>query len=77
MHLARVEVWERIDRIRGELPEDIGDRGVPHVALSVQDGIYYKLPFVAPLAMYGALAFVMFRNRRANKDETGEGGGKP
>ncbi len=25
MHLARVEVWERIDRIRGELPEDIGD----------------------------------------------------
>ena len=25
MHLARVEVWERIDRIRGDLPEDIGD----------------------------------------------------
>jgi HAE1 family hydrophobic/amphiphilic exporter-1 len=25
MHLARVEMWERIDRIRGELPEDIGD----------------------------------------------------
>jgi len=25
MHLARVEVWERIDRIRGELPEDMGD----------------------------------------------------
>ena len=25
MHLARVEVWERIDRIRGDLPDDIGD----------------------------------------------------
>ncbi len=25
MHLARVEVWERIDRIRGELPDDVGD----------------------------------------------------
>ncbi len=25
MHLARVEVWERIDRIRGDLPEDLGD----------------------------------------------------
>lgn len=25
MHVARVEVWERIDRIRGDLPEDIGD----------------------------------------------------
>jgi len=25
LHLARVEIWERIDRIRGDLPEDIGD----------------------------------------------------
>ncbi|HPF69581.1 MAG TPA: efflux RND transporter permease subunit, partial [Candidatus Krumholzibacteria bacterium] len=25
MHLARVEVWERIDRIRGDLPDDLGD----------------------------------------------------
>ena len=25
MHLARVEVWERIDRIRGQLPDDLGD----------------------------------------------------
>ncbi|MCK5620038.1 MAG: efflux RND transporter permease subunit, partial [Candidatus Krumholzibacteria bacterium] len=25
MQIARVEVWERIDRIRGDLPEDIGD----------------------------------------------------
>ncbi len=25
LHLARVEIWERIDRIRRDLPEDIGD----------------------------------------------------
>ena len=25
MNLARVEVWEKIDRIRGELPDDVGD----------------------------------------------------
>lgn len=25
MHLARVEVWERIDRIKGDLPDDMGD----------------------------------------------------
>ena len=25
MHLARVEVWERIDRVRGDLPDDMGD----------------------------------------------------
>lgn len=25
MHLARVEVWERLDRIRDDLPEDLGD----------------------------------------------------
>jgi len=25
LHLARVEAWERIDRIRGDLPDDIGD----------------------------------------------------
>jgi HAE1 family hydrophobic/amphiphilic exporter-1 len=25
MHVARVEVWERIDRVRGELPDDMGD----------------------------------------------------
>jgi len=25
LHLARAEVWEKIDRIRGDLPEDIGD----------------------------------------------------
>ncbi len=25
MHLARVEVWEQIDRVRGDLPDDMGD----------------------------------------------------
>ena len=25
MHLARVEVWEQIDRVRAELPDDMGD----------------------------------------------------
>jgi HAE1 family hydrophobic/amphiphilic exporter-1 len=25
MHMARTEVWERLDRIRGDLPDDIGD----------------------------------------------------
>ncbi len=25
MHMARTEVWERLDRIRGELPDDLGD----------------------------------------------------
>jgi hydrophobic/amphiphilic exporter-1 (mainly G- bacteria), HAE1 family len=25
MHMARVEVWERLDRIRGDLPDDMGD----------------------------------------------------
>ena len=39
-----------------------------------QEVIYYKVPFAIPVAMYGALAFVMFRNRKANE---GEGGGKP
>jgi HAE1 family hydrophobic/amphiphilic exporter-1 len=28
MQIARVEVWEKIDRIRGELPDDIGDISV-------------------------------------------------
>ncbi len=28
MQIARVEVWEKLDRIRGELPDDIGDISV-------------------------------------------------
>jgi len=49
------------------LPE-VGDRPVPELAFTVQDGIYWRLPFVAPAALYAALAAVMIRNRRA---ETG------
>ena len=48
------------------LPE-AGNDPVPKVAYDVQDGIYWKLPFVAPLALYGALAAVIFRNRRAEE----------
>ena len=49
------------------LPE-FGDRGVPHVAYTVQEGVYYKLPMVAPAALYVGLAAVMIRNRKANKE---------
>jgi len=45
-----------------------GDRGVPHVAYTVQEGIYYKLPFVAPAALYAALAVTMLRNRRGGAE---------
>jgi Fe-S-cluster-containing dehydrogenase component len=47
----------------------LGDRASSHMAMAVQEGIYWKLPFVAPLALYGALVAVAFRNR---KSETGE-----
>jgi Fe-S-cluster-containing dehydrogenase component len=47
---------------------------VPEVAYSVQDGIYYKLPFVAPVGLYAVLAAVMVRNRRAENKGEGEGG---
>ena len=50
------------------LPE-LGDDGVPKVAYTVQEGIYYKVPFLAPAALYAALVFVQFRNRRAGKTE--------
>jgi hypothetical protein len=49
------------------LPE-FGDRPVQEVAYKVQEGIYWRLPFVAPVALYAVLAAVMIRNRRA---ETG------
>jgi hypothetical protein len=46
---------------------DYGDRGVPHVAYTVQEGIYYKLPMVLPAALYVGLAAVVIRNRKAGK----------
>jgi len=48
---------------------DLGDKGVPHTAYTVQEGIYYNVPFVAPALLYAGLAAVAFRNRRANKKE--------
>ena len=41
---------------------DYGDQGVPHVAYSVQEGIYKG--FIAPVALYTALGLVMLRNRK-------------
>jgi Fe-S-cluster-containing dehydrogenase component len=52
----------------------VGDEPVPEVAYSVQDGIYYKLPFIAPVGLYAVLAAVMIRNRRAEEHGGGEGG---
>jgi hypothetical protein len=34
------------------------------MARSVQDGIYWKLPFIAPIALYAGLVAVAFRNRK-------------
>jgi Fe-S-cluster-containing dehydrogenase component len=45
----------------------LGARGVPHVAYSVQEGIYKG--FIAPVALYGALAVVMLRNRQGAPPE--------
>jgi Fe-S-cluster-containing dehydrogenase component len=53
------------------LPE-YGTKAGPDTALSVQEGIYFKLPFVAPVALYAALAVVGIRNRRAAGHEEGE-----
>ncbi len=55
---------------------DFGDKPVPETAYSVQEGIYFKLPFVAPVGLYAVLAAVMMRNRRAEKAGEGEGGAR-
>jgi hypothetical protein len=52
------------------LPE-YSDQGVPHVAYTVQNGIYYKLPFVIPAALYVGLAAVMLRNRKTREGSEG------
>jgi hypothetical protein len=44
---------------------------VPHVAQSVQHGVYKW--FAAPVALYAVLGAVILRNRR--KQGAGEGGG--
>jgi len=53
------------------LPE-FGEKPVPETAYKVQDGVYWRLPFVAPVALYAVLAGVILRNRRS-----GEGEGTP
>jgi len=45
----------------------LGGEGVPQVAYTVQEGIYRG--FIAPVALYGVLAAVMFRNRRSGGGE--------
>lgn len=49
------------------LPE-FGNQPSQKLAYAVQNGIYWRLPFVAPVALYSVLAAVMIRNRHA---ETG------
>ncbi len=53
------------------LPE-LGERGVPHVAYTVQEGIYKG--FIAPVALYGVLAAVMLRNRKRPEGGAQKGG---
>ena len=51
----------------------LGDEPAPELARSVQHTIYKG--FAAPVALYGLLGFVMWRNRRQNRVEAeGEGG---
>ena len=49
---------------------DYGDEGIPHVAYSVQEGIYKG--FIAPVALYTAMGLVMLRNRKKAGD-SGDG----
>lgn len=49
----------------------VGDEPVQETAYAVQDGIYYDLPFAAPLGLYAVLAAVVYRNRRAEAVNTG------
>jgi len=45
---------------------ELSDEGVPHTQQSVQHGIYQG--FIAPVALYGVLGAVMWRNRRKGED---------
>ena len=44
---------------------NLGNEPVPQTAYAVQEGIYYKLPFLAPVGLFAVLAAVIYRNRRA------------
>jgi Fe-S-cluster-containing dehydrogenase component len=47
----------------------LGDEGTAKQAREIQHGIYRG--FIAPVALYGVLGLVMWRNSRANKKEEG------
>jgi Fe-S-cluster-containing dehydrogenase component len=53
---------------------DLGEEPAPELARSIQHGVYKG--FIAPIALYSVLGFVMLRNRRAGKDEKEEGEGR-
>jgi Fe-S-cluster-containing dehydrogenase component len=57
------------------LPE-LGTEGVPNLAYTVQEGIYYKVPYAAPVGLFAVLAAVIYRNKRAEKVQGAEGGVK-
>ena len=59
LYLAQVP----FDRIG--LP-DLGTQPVPETAYAVQEGIYYKVPFLAPVGLFAVLGAVIYRNRRAD-----------
>lgn len=48
---------------------DVGDRPIPEEAKKVQGTIYYG--FIAPVALYGLLATVVWRNHRAEQKKSG------
>ncbi len=54
----------------------LGTEGVPRMAYAVQDGIYYRIPFAAPIGMFAVLAAVIYRNKRAEQVQGKEGGAK-
>jgi Fe-S-cluster-containing dehydrogenase component len=53
---------------------DYGEEGIPHVAYSVQEGIYKG--FIAPVALYTAMGLVMLRNRKKEGDSGDSDSGK-
>jgi Fe-S-cluster-containing dehydrogenase component len=55
---------------------DLGTQPVPETAYAVQEGIYYKVPFLAPVGLFAVLGAVIYRNRRADSVGAAEKEGK-
>ncbi len=55
---------------------DLGTEPVPETAYAVQEGIYYKVPFLAPVGLFAVLGAVIYRNRRADSVGAAEKEGK-